>query len=80
MVGLLEELDFSFHLRVLEGIPKCTAQRNTVLNECGKCLREEATTQENHDYGFVSLAKYFVVTADYSDHNRHDTQILKTKT
>ena len=36
-------------------------RHNEILSKCGERLREEATTQENLDYGFVSLTKYFVV-------------------
>ena len=36
-------------------------RHNEIFTECGKCLREEATTQKNLDYHLVSLTKYFVL-------------------
>ena len=54
---LSRSLNWVTYLRAYRNI-----RHNEIFSERWKCPREEETTQENLDYGFVSLTKYFAVS------------------
>ena len=57
IVGMASEYNTNLtYLRAYRNV-----RHSGIFSQCGKCLRERATTKENLGYHFVLLAKYFVV-------------------